>query len=310
MEFPKKRKRHFPHSGTVSCVAGTVKNLVNNMNLITVKEEKLETLPRKQKFLEGRGERKYGNDFPYNRTYRFLASRIGQSLAQVLSDFVHADWIPPRFRNLAKFRDFVELNTFIKDKEIYFNDSRGYRGTTEVALKDSSQDVYYIHPKTKLLCFQKEKRTNYAKIQREKEAKVRRVIGKNHELQKVNGIWHEYKYELVKSDVIEIDGLHYQKVPVTISEFDLKCKGLKNLDKYKIQDGCYLVPFATSPWYRSSSQPKHKTIINRQLSKNQLKKYGLRNDNLIGLSHNKCPKCGGYDCSQHHGKFDSMLDNR
>lgn len=156
-----------------------------------------------------------------------------------------------------------------------------------------------------------------------------RIIGDYHQFVKIKGIWHEVKGEPIKSDIVEIDGLHYRKVktlstpeilPTTQKFFGRKV--VIEEPKYKkTADGYYLIPTANAPrysyysgdrplgpqerlvaddddanldnrlthYYRRSNHVK--ITMNRQLSSKELKKHGLKNEPEV-LFLKPCPICG------------------
>jgi len=240
-------------------------------NLNALDEDQWDELPLKAKKRDG-DRYHYGDDYPYRRVWRFLESRVGEPWDQVISDFVHADWVPPRRRHASELNRDVATNTFIKDGEVYYYQKYGYWGCNEAPLKDATRKTLYVHPTTKILCaFTPQSKPSRLTQAKRHNAQYMKVMGKLHQLLKIDGIWYEVKakpsshliYESWYRDRVDDDPL------IDIDE---------------------LLPTGYS--YRPA---RPVTIISKkELSHKELKKHGLTNNPYSDGPH--CKKCGGYHC--------------
>jgi hypothetical protein len=132
--------------------------------------------------------------------------------------------------------------------------------------------MFYVHPKTKILCHYKPKKVNYRKIQEEEEAKTFRILGDYHQLLKFDGIWYEVKGKIIENSFY--DNLYEQRGP--------RERLIGSFDKPRY-------------YYIWKDFPHVKIVLKRQLSHKELKKYGIANDiKPIGKS---CPVCGNLKCT-------------
>lgn len=269
----------------------------------------------------------HGKDYPWKKVYRFLTSRVGRPWDRVFSEFCPLKMGSLQYRTQEQIAHSVTFNTFIKDGKVWYFEK--YSPNHERQIEDSCSgyychsEIFYIHPKTKLLCYYKPKKVNYRKIQAEEEAKTLRILGDYHQLIKLDGIWYEVKGEPVQSDIMVVDGLHYRiakSIPLP-EKIDMKFFGRKVVpDKfpYKIVDGKILVPVDWR-WHNgknvgprdrlidSGKQITHwnrlnynsvKITVCRQLNHKELKKHGLKNDvKIIGKP---CRVCGNLYCTLTH----------
>lgn len=294
-------------------------------NLLTYNEQKLEEMPT---FAKRKNPDKwydsYGDDYPYKKVDHFLHSRVGKCWDDVVSEFVHKDWIPPRYRLPSKISEKVEVNTFIQNGKVCFNDnfSWSYQGMRERQIEEEIRETFYVHPLTKLLCLFKPKRVNYKKQREIEEAKTIRILGDYHQLVKDNGIWFEVKGKPVEPDEVVIKGLHYKvqnRFPITSTPIYKDI--YKDKPEYKVVDGKLLLPIIGDWRYRGNRiGPKDRMIkperqksfgrygfnhdsikitMNRQLSSKELKKYGVTNDLPKTIKH-RCDVCGGFGCTLTH----------
>lgn len=174
------------------------------MNLNEI--EKLEDAPKSQKMRDGMERRERGiySNYPWNKVERFLTSRLGQSQDKVASEFLKLNWLPKQHRTIKQFNYHVETHTFLNDdkKICYFDSSPSSCEGYHIVEQMSYSGIFYIHPVTKLLCFQKQKKINWAYIYKEREAKTMRILGDFHQLLKLDGIWYEVKGEKVDNYII------------------------------------------------------------------------------------------------------------
>jgi hypothetical protein len=235
--------------------------------------EKLEDLPRRERIKKSDWDRDYYNsDYPWNRVGRFLFSRVGLLWDDVVSEYVKLKWIPAQYRNFHFLTaNKVEVNTFVQDKEIFFYDRYCFNGRSMINIKEHYSELFYVHPETKLLCFQpKSKKINWKEKYVAEQAKTMRIIGDYWQLVKLGGIWYEIKG-------IPLDK-HCNPDKPMLREFDPQ----KRVD-------------ATELIY---SYGYIKIIYKKQLNSKQLKKYNLTNDFIYSTV--KCKICGGINCLIQH----------
>ena len=285
-----------------------MKNLVNEFL------DKVEELPKRDNVRSPDDHHHWGMDYPYNKVRRFLMSRVGRDWDSVFSEFVHLDWIPKLYKTREQISHSVLLNTFEKDDEIYFYDNYclSYNGSEEkiIDYRMGFGDTFYIHPKTRLLCYHKRKIVNNKKLQEKEQKRTVIILGNYHQLLKLDGIWYEVKGEKSKYTIIEVEGLHWEKVRYIPIE-----------KPYKFINGEYYIPYKNAYSYEDIG-PKDRLIRDdnesefyyrwnnknyssikitfcHQINKKMLKKYGIHND--IKINH-RCQTCGSTKCIQSHGK--------
>jgi hypothetical protein len=242
-------------------------------NLADIPDERLEEMPRRAAFKEGKSEpkRHYNNYFyPYQRMKRFLTSRLGKSVDVVFSDFVHADWVSKEFRNYLSFGRSIELDTFCKGHDIFF-----YSFSKPIKLSDTWGDTFYVHPKSRVVCLHKSKKhRDWLKDRRDEQAKTMKILGDYHQLLKLEGIWYEVK------------GAPWAKF--------YYINGIVKHDHTKPMLSCNA---PTSPY---CGRPR--IVSKRQLSSRELVKLGLKNDNKEPSS-KLCPICGGDRCTHFYSQL-------
>lgn len=310
-------------------------------NLATKDDTVLDELPLRDKVRPPGGRRHYwGSDYPYNKVHRFIASRVGQYWNDVFSEFCHLDWVPRQYKTKEQISHTVELNTFLKDGKVWYY-SNGYMGANEYPVEDDNashgyytrHELYYVHPKTGILCFRKRKKSNFKKQRAEETAKTLRILGDYHQLIKLDGLWCEVKAKPVESDIIEHEGLHYRKVKSipqpetsapTVKFFGRKVVAEK--PTFKVIKGMLVVPVATDWRYSGKTVgPRDRLMDNdssyywnrlnynsikitlcRQLNKKELKKYGLANDKKAVVG-KRCQRCGGENCKINHNPIGTHM---
>ena len=283
----------------------------NLANLIEESIESIDNLPSRDKVRppeDGRDHYK-GCDYPWGKVYRFLTSRVGRPWDRVFSEYVHLDWIPRQYKTQEQISHSVLLNTFMRDGKVWYYDK--YLSNNERQLEDCGgywrhSELLYVHPTTKVLCYYKPKRIDYKKQQAEERAKTFRILGDYHQLIKTNGIWHEIKGEPVKSEIIEINGLHYRPL-IGLPLPSKSCKmiggqiymGCPRDDRKTIGPRERMMeendPNYRRNYYRFNSKNYDSVKIThcRQLNSKELKKHGLKND-VKPITYKKCEVCGNY----------------
>ena len=221
-------------------------------NLTHIDEDKLETLPSRERCKPYDVWFDYQTNYPWKKIHRFLISNVGQPWAEVCSKFIHLSWVPTEYRTYHHLTRHVEVNTFLRGNDvIYFTNYC----TIDQKVEDSWGELLYVHPETKLLCHKQKKRIDYIKRRQEKELKTMRVLGDYHQLLKLNGIWYEVK------------GTPYDPVLLTRARWD-KPTGPKDR-MIKDEKGKY---------NNFSCYSDVKITLKHQLSHKELKHYGLTND--------------------------------
>ena len=169
---------------------------------------------------------------------------------------------------------------------------------------------------------------DYVKKHKEEEARYMKVLGDYHQLLKVAGIWYEVKGEPIKSNIVEVDGLHYRYVKESaVEKRDFKMgTGIKVLDPHDVGfvriNGRLAVPYPEGNRLTKPIGPKDylledltkkayywnrhnygsvKITVYRQLSSKDLKKHGLKNDKklMVGIRCRKCGGIAGVNCLYH-----------
>lgn len=295
-------------------------------NLIRLKEEKLEELPKQTP-----GHRRidfgkhWGIKYPSNKVIRFLHSNVGHLWNEVYSKYHALDWIPHGLRDLEHIKWHVIIDTFLRNGKVYYV---GNYHSGELSIENEYRETFYVHPETKRLCVFQPK--NYKKEQKKEDAKTMVILGDYHQLLKIEGIWYEVKGKPIRKDddIVMIDGLAYKEANVQPVIRVVNGKVLEDIapadgKKYKKHNGKLYVPTVKtlSRWHktigpkdRMVQDPTHrpsfywrnvnrdylKITLYRQLNSKELKKHGLRNDtNPLQM---RCKKCGGLvrkDCIYH-----------
>ena len=286
-------------------------------NLANIDLEQVETLPSHDKVRRTDAWHRYGKDFPRRKIQRFLLSRQGKLWDNVFSEYVHLEWVPKQYKTEAEISTFVYLHTFMEDGKVWFHD-KFMDGARLVDDFKYGSDCFYRHPETKKLCYHRKVKVDYAKRHKEEVAQYMRILGDYHQLLKVAGIWYEVKGELIKSETIEIDGLHYRPAGVTPVYRTWRHKDVPDIAPpdgrhYKIINGKLYAPYAEARYEGKPLGPKEclledltkkehywnrhnygsvKIVVCRQLSSKDLKKHGLKNDRKL-MAGVRCKKCGG-----------------
>lgn len=150
--------------------------------------DKLEELP----FSEKRFRNRWGNEYRFRSHFiGFLKSRVGQNIDDVFSEFVHAKWVPHKFRNYKYFCSEVEVNTYFhKEKIAYYPHYSNYN-QKEISYVDDCgyyKYFFYVNPKDKTL------QVKYRKYQIKKIEPLTMIpISEGHQYLKLKGIWYEVK---------------------------------------------------------------------------------------------------------------------
>lgn len=247
-------------------------------NLLYENPDKVDELPSRANIPLGGSKwgRYKGYRYPYQKVHRFLLSRVGQNWDKVFSEYVHLKWIHDEEKTREKIGHAVESKTFMKNNEIWYYTNNswftcGMVYSNEHRITDYPNEMFYVHPTTKILCYKKSTRNESKKKELEERDSKLVILGDYHQLIKVKGFWYEVKGKPVTptSDIVVIDGLHYKKVK-TLPETKQTAtsvrppfpqtffgrKVVEETPKYKkTDDGYYLIPHTEPYYYRSHSQP-------------------------------------------------------
>jgi hypothetical protein len=240
-------------------------------------ENTLENLPTRERrrdvrFREG-GDYYSHAPLPYAKLTRWLESKAGKHVDSVFHDFVGLAWLLPQHRNYDQFTKMVEVNTYfnIRGEHCY----RSKYCTVENRVQDHYRKLLYVHPKTRVLTLFIPQPAKSASVKRrELKREIMRILGDYHQLWKQEGIWHEVKAEVLQP------------------YWDARLE--KMVEPYGDQKDPR-DPLLEKAWgygFSRTKKPIVKVVLNRQISKKELKKYGLKNDAPL-LNAKVCPSCGG-----------------
>lgn len=225
---------------------------------------------------------KHGTSFSYRKVRRWLVSREGKHLDEIVHEFVNLSWIPVAKRTYSFFCQFVETHTFKDSKgRIKFFDSFSYR-ETERSLDEAWGEVFYIHPKTKRLHYKpKNGRVRYSKKRAAEMAEWFVKLGDYDQLIKLDGIW--YHVYALPSDIMATPPAH---------RYDPNAPLLYD---FKYHRKYFYGPFDLRWREHVMLRPK---VYKYQLPHERLKQYGLKNDHNNVVSE-KCKVCGSFNCILH-----------
>jgi hypothetical protein len=229
--------------------------------------DKIENLPSREK-MHHKGSFCWEDKLFYRHFQRFLIARIGRHIDRVFSEFVKAEWVPVRYRNIVKFKELVEYDVFERDGEIYLYQRFNHDA---VNIKDAWRDTFYVNPHNKNLEYSKRTRIDYKAARQKELDKKLKILGDYHQLYKMRGIWYEVKAEPRAAWTIGAE----QKGPQDI---------------LLESDWSFGSRFTNKSWVKI-------TMI-RQLNKKELKNHNVRNENLTNFK--KCVVCGSFNCQQSH----------
>ena len=228
--------------------------------------DKLEQLPLRERNHDYSWENDdyWSKDFPYRRMRRWIESCKGRHIDEVISEYVHAKWVPKHHRFINQFRRHIELDTFIRDGAVHyysrymsiFRDKAPY-----TLCEDGISDCIYVHPTTRLVCVYKAPtRKSWRKEEQEKLAKRVRILGDYHQLYKMEGIWYEIKAKPLPT-------MPAMSIGLSVYHSMYKRCGPKDIIMEGVHD-----------YHRKSKELHVKITLKRQLNGKELKKYGLTND--------------------------------
>lgn len=206
---------------------------------------KLNDLPSRESGREARERRGYRRkDFPYRHLKGFLKANIGRLWDAIVSEWMHAEWVPARHRRVSEIERYVETVTEIREGTIYAHLARYWfsKWAHETNVLELS-DAYYIHPTTRILCYQPKKTCENWRKRMEAEKFARcRIIAPFHQIAKQDGIWYEVKAneKLCRQEKIAGDHefLSYSGYLSFLTIINLKKQlNHKELKKYGVTNG-------------------------------------------------------------------------
>ena len=217
--------------------------------------EALENLPKRGKHLKTWDEqdrhRTNRDRVFYGIVSRWLDSQVGKNVDTVYSDWHRADWVPVKFKTIAQFGYWVELNTFVQNEIIYHfigyncvDPTKNFEPVTEAAWRNRT--FYYVDPTTKLIQRVLHKRPEWKNRHKKTQNSNLVVLGNYHQLNKINGIWYESKAEVL-TDIKWTDS-------ICKNPFDNLATGTDSWDAPKVK------------------------IYRRQLNSKELRKHNLKNN--------------------------------
>lgn len=253
--------------------------------------EKLESLPKHTAMHRHRRDgtkkcrcsycdERHGEYVPYDRIRRWLTSRVGKYFNSVIHEFTHLDWVPKEKRTYRFLCDFVETNTFKTITGIKFYDS-AYHQNAERDVNDCWEEVFYVHPKTGILCHKpRNSRVRYSQRQAKELATWFVKIADYDQLIKLGGVWY-HVYSDPTYFKVRHQHLYDPNRPLLYDE------PAKKKHFYGPFDPMWQEYLMWRP-----------PVFKRQLSHEALKAYNLKNDSNEPVFV-RCKVCGGNNCALH-----------
>lgn len=303
-------------------------------NLAVVDIEKLEEVPSRSRMREGSESRRHYRNYniPYNRIHRFLESRVGKSWNAVFSEFKTLEWIPAEHRTEKVLTWNVERNTILKDGVVqYLDEGYGdYRPINDGYYYSYKWNRFYVHPKTKILCRRenRKKGPTYKERQKAKHDEHVKILGDYHQLVKIDGIWHEVKGQPIQTGFVKQNGLTYKLIynydsPITVesAQFENATKQVcpkpnwnrtssgivfingqpaipqrkgEYIEQRLSPRECLIQGVLNESFYGKRNYSSVKITLFRQISKKELKRYGLSNDVKPAIETKACKICGSF----------------
>ena len=211
------------------------------------------------------------NRLPWNKMRSWIKGQVGKHFDDAFSEFVHLDWLPDHERTRERFGDQVELHAWEEDGHLYYYD---YFGRVQDVCDITHRSKLYVHPRTGIICATKRVRCrSYKDAVQDRVNTHCRILGDYHQLHRSDkGIWYEIK--LATHRVAE-------------------CRERQEDGTFKTVR--YDAPNPTRSPYNSTTNPygtgwghwnlsEQKITFKRQLSKEELRKYGLKNKPMLWMS--------------------------
>lgn len=222
-----------------------------------MKLEHLEDLPSYVSCNKVRNqERDYKEEpLPYNKIIRFLHKNVGNHIDSVFSLFCKTEWIPKRHRTWKSFCHFVETNTFMRDKGVFYITDYWY---SERSVKEeNSRNFFYMNPVTRVVCHKpKTKTPSWRERELDKQRENFRFISKGVQLLRIDGVWYEVKFQVATTKFKYVYSTRKYEY-VTLTEQEIDKLYTKPLDY--------------------TNRGSYRNISKRQLGYKELKKHNLKN---------------------------------
>lgn len=206
--------------------------------------------------LKWRGYEKFANRVQYSKAARWVHSFKGKTYDELLSEWVKQDWIHPQERNKHTLENwFIAADTVLNSEGVVCTLNE-WSGLLE-PVKTTSNRPLAIHPETKILFeTKKEKKAKYNKYRQVEHLNV--FLKPHHQLYNYKGIWFELFFKPV-----------YQQY---IFSYDPKALRVSVNKEQPPQE--YLNDSMFEKYKNAERFEKF-----RQLSKKEIKKYKLRENN-------------------------------
>lgn len=211
--------------------------------------EKLDDSPsrQRQRHFKPDWRDSHRHDVYYKRSENWVRSKIGQHFDKVFSAWCDLKWVPIDKRNMKGIEMVLEKTVMVGGILCAQNFWGG--------LEENWAGIY-VHPKTKIISYKKRKSgIGWQERQKRETAKICRILDDYHQIFKLEGIW----YDVVVAPTFErrnhkfVDGIFVAQPPTIVQS------------RKRIPYDAF--------GYRECGK-----VTRRQLSKAELKQYGVTND--------------------------------
>jgi hypothetical protein len=223
--------------------------------------EQLETLPTRSKMKEV-SDWDYHSDYPWKRLDKWFRAQVGRLSDQVYSDFHFLSWVPRKYKTREYYTRHVETHVVIENGKFRI------MGHGREYFLPTFCDTLYVHPISKLICLSPK-----VKVVRIKKEKTFILLGDYHNLEKIDGIWYEFK--AIKNnhrvgwhpENLKKYNEYFWRTPIALD----KSIGPKSS---LASEGQYRVSFNSDAYWTLRAMK----IQKRQLSSHELRAMGLKNN--------------------------------
>lgn len=208
--------------------------------------------------MKWRGYEKFTNRVQYSKAVRWVYSFKGKTYDELLSEWVKQEWIHPQERNKKTLEGFIEANTVLNSEGVVCTLNE-WSGLLE-PVKTRKYRPLAVHPETKILFeTKKEKKAKYNRYRSVEHLNV--FLEPHHQLYNYKGIWYE---------------LFFKKQYLVFDYCGISIYKDKN-------SGALLKEQPPQEYLNDSTFERYKNCERfekfRQLSKKEIKKYKLRENN-------------------------------
>lgn len=228
------------------------------MNFLTKREDDLETMPKKERFRKNPDKWYSGWNFPYRRVHRWIESKVGNHIDDVISEYVNAEWIPLEFRQRHNLYRYLQCHTFLVNGKVCYHDGSPYYLRKEIPyniVENQGTKTFYVDPTTRKVCvFYPKSRKWDTTLWKQQQMMKLVILGDYHQYNFHDGIWYEIKAEPCQYQTDIANYNHFRKGPN---------------DNLLVKTNRYN--------NRNSKNPYVKITLKRQLNHKELKQNGLRN---------------------------------